>query len=104
MGKSPASARSDVRGILHRSPGAPRQAAEWLRLIRERETRMDTAPLTGIRACVFDAYGTLFDVASAAARCRDVLGERIAPVSALWREKQLTYSWLRGLQGRHADF
>ena len=63
-----------------------------------------TPPLTGIRACVFDAYGTLFDVAAAAARCRDVLGERAPPLAQLWRDKQLQYSWLRGLQGRHADF
>jgi 2-haloacid dehalogenase len=63
-----------------------------------------TEPLTGIRACVFDAYGTLFDVAAAAARCRDVLGERAQPLAQLWRDKQLQYSWLRGLQGRHADF
>jgi len=63
-----------------------------------------TAPLTNIRACVFDAYGTLFDVAAAAARCRDVLGERAQPLAQLWRDKQLQYSWLRGLQGRHADF
>jgi 2-haloacid dehalogenase len=62
------------------------------------------APLQGVRACVFDAYGTLFDYASAAARCRDVLGERIGPLTALWRDKQLQYTWLRGLQGRHADF
>jgi 2-haloacid dehalogenase len=65
---------------------------------------MEGTMLSGIRACVFDAYGTLFDVASAAARCRDVLGDRIATLSALWRDKQLQYSWLRGLQGRHADF
>ena len=65
---------------------------------------MATATLDGIRACVFDAYGTLFDVASAAARCSDVLGERAGPLAALWRDKQLQYSWLRGLQGRHADF
>jgi 2-haloacid dehalogenase len=65
---------------------------------------MAAAPLTGIRACVFDAYGTLFDVAAAAARCRDVLGDRIVSLAALWRDKQLQYSWLRGLQGRHADF
>jgi len=60
--------------------------------------------LDGIRACVFDAYGTLFDFASAAQRCRDVLGERAAPLAALWRDKQLQYTWLRALQGRHADF
>jgi 2-haloacid dehalogenase len=68
------------------------------------EDAMTELKLTGIRACVFDAYGTIFDVASAAARCRDVLGDRIVSLSALWRDKQLQYSWLRGLQGRHADF
>ena len=60
--------------------------------------------LTGIRACVFDAYGTLFDYASAAVGCRDVLGERLGPLTTLWRDKQLQYTWLRALQGRHADF
>jgi 2-haloacid dehalogenase len=65
---------------------------------------MNETPLEGIRACVFDAYGTLFDYASAAARCGDVLGNRLAELNALWREKQLQYSWLRALQGRHADF
>ena len=57
-----------------------------------------------VRACVFDAYGTLFDFASAAAGCRDVLGEKAATLTSLWRDKQLQYTWLRGLQGRHADF
>ena len=60
--------------------------------------------LTGIRACVFDAYGTLFDFASAAAGCSDVLGDKAGPLTALWREKQLQYSWLRGLQGRYVSF
>jgi len=60
--------------------------------------------LPGIRACVFDAYGTLFDFASAAVRCSDDLGDREAALTALWRDKQLQYTWLRGLQGRHADF
>jgi 2-haloacid dehalogenase len=57
-----------------------------------------------VRACVFDAYGTLFDFASAAARCDDILGGRAAVVSALWRDKQVQYTWLRGLQNLHADF
>ena len=57
-----------------------------------------------VRACVFDAYGTLFDFASAAAQCADVLGDKAAAVTALWRDKQLQYTWLRSLQGRHADF
>ncbi|MEA2934214.1 MAG: 2-haloacid dehalogenase [Variibacter sp.] len=62
------------------------------------------AQLTGIRACVFDAYGTLFDYASAAASCRDVLGGKFAALATLWRDKQLQYTWLRSLQGLHADF
>lgn len=57
-----------------------------------------------VKAYVFDAYGTLFDYASAPAACRDVLGEKIGPLTALWRDKQLQYTWLRTLQGRHADF
>jgi 2-haloacid dehalogenase len=61
-------------------------------------------PLEGIRACVFDAYGTLFDFASAAAGCRDVLGNKADQLTALWRDKQLQYTWLRALEGRHADF
>jgi 2-haloacid dehalogenase len=60
--------------------------------------------LSGIRACVFDAYGTLFDFASAAASCSDVLGDTAARLTQLWRDKQLAYSWLRAVQGRHADF
>lgn len=57
-----------------------------------------------VRACVFDAYGTLFDFASAAARCPDVPPAVVAPLTKLWRDKQLQYTWLRALQGRHADF
>src|SRR5258708_247033 len=60
--------------------------------------------LKGIRACVFDAYGTLFDYASAAAACRDLLGEKYDRLTSLWREKQLQYTWLRAAQGKHADF
>jgi len=57
-----------------------------------------------VRACVFDAYGTLFDFASAAQSCRDALGGKAPALTLLWRDKQLSYTWLRGLQGRHADF
>lgn len=57
-----------------------------------------------VKACVFDAYGTLFDFASAAAGAKDVLGDRTAAVTAMWRDKQLQYTWLRSLQGHHADF
>jgi len=65
---------------------------------------MSNVPLAGVQACVFDAYGTLFDFASAARSCRDVLGEAIDKLTALWRDKQLQYTWLRAVQGRHADF
>ncbi len=61
-------------------------------------------PFTDVRACVFDAYGTLFDVGSVALGARDELGERWQPLAELWRNKQLQYTWLRGLTGRHADF
>jgi 2-haloacid dehalogenase len=61
-------------------------------------------PLEGVHACVFDAYGTLFDFASAAARCEDVPPEKRAALTALWRDKQLQYTWLRTLQNRYADF
>ena len=65
---------------------------------------MNNAPLRGIEACVFDAYGTLFDFAAATRRCKDELGEHADKLSALWRDKQLQYTWLRAAQGRHADF
>ena len=65
---------------------------------------MTSLPLSGVRACVFDAYGTLFDFAAAARGCGDVLGDRIDQLTSLWRDKQLQYTWLRALQGRHADF
>jgi 2-haloacid dehalogenase len=62
------------------------------------------ATLRDVRACVFDAYGTLFDFASAAQACRDVLGERAGALTTLWRDKQLAYTWLRAAAGRHANF
>jgi 2-haloacid dehalogenase len=65
---------------------------------------MNGSPLHGTRACVFDAYGTIFDIATAAARCSDVLGAETQRLTALWRDKQLQYTWLRVAQGRHADF
>src|ERR1700733_10603442 len=60
--------------------------------------------LQDVRACVFDAYGTLFDFNAAAARCKDAFAGNLDRFSALWRDKQLQYIWLRSLQGRHADF
>ncbi|MGH7187353.1 MAG: haloacid dehalogenase type II, partial [Pseudomonadota bacterium] len=57
-----------------------------------------------IGACVFDAYGTLFDVHSAVRRGGAALGDKADKVSALWRQKQLEYTWLRSLMGAHVDF
>lgn len=65
---------------------------------------MATKTLSGIKACVFDAYGTLFDVNAAAGHCRAELGDRWQPLAEIWRSKQLQYTWLRSLMGRHADF
>jgi 2-haloacid dehalogenase len=65
---------------------------------------MNTPRLAGVEACVFDAYGTLFDVNSAARTAQDSLGERWQPLAELWRAKQLQYTWLRGLTGHHRDF
>ena len=60
--------------------------------------------LHGIEACVFDAYGTLFDVNSAARTAQDTLGKKWQPLAELWRTKQLQYTWLRSLAGNYADF
>jgi 2-haloacid dehalogenase len=53
---------------------------------------------------VFDAYGTLFDVHSAVARHRDLVGAQADRMSDLWRTKQLEYTWTRSLMGAHRDF
>ena len=60
--------------------------------------------LTDIRACVFDAYGTLFDVNSAAQQCKGILCDNREELAEIWRTKQLQYTWLRSLMGRHVDF
>jgi 2-haloacid dehalogenase len=65
---------------------------------------MTSSDFHDISACVFDAYGTLFDVHSAVARGGAALGDKAAAVSQLWRQKQLEYTWLRSLMGAHADF
>ena len=53
---------------------------------------------------VFDAYGTLFDVHSAVARHRDLVGAEADRLSEMWRTKQLEYTWTRSLMGAHRDF
>jgi 2-haloacid dehalogenase len=65
---------------------------------------MSQAKLNPVEVCVFDAYGTLFDVSSVARGAQDALGERWLALSDLWRGKQLQYTWLRGLAGHHANF
>jgi 2-haloacid dehalogenase len=60
--------------------------------------------LEGIQACVFDAYGTLFNVASPVEKLASSIGDKAGDVAKLWRQKQLEYAWLRSLMGSHADF
>lgn len=60
--------------------------------------------IDGIKACVFDAYGTLFDVHSAVGKYRKQLGDVADQISLLWRTKQLEYTWLRSLMKHHVDF
>ena len=60
--------------------------------------------IPNINACVFDAYGTLFDVHSAVGKYNKRLGDVSEQVSNIWRTKQLEYTWLRSLMKKHADF
>ena len=60
--------------------------------------------LEGIQACVFDAYGTLFNVAAPVEKLAGTIGAKSTDVAKLWRQKQLEYTWLRSLMGVHADF
>jgi 2-haloacid dehalogenase len=65
---------------------------------------MTRTPLTDISVCIFDAYGTLFDLSGIVRNSSGVLGDRVGPFADLWRRKQLEYTWLRSLMGRHTDF
>ena len=60
--------------------------------------------IQNIIACVFDAYGTLFDVNSAAAKCKEKLGSRWEGFANAWRTTQLEYTWLRSLMKKHKNF
>ena len=60
--------------------------------------------IENIKACVFDAYGTLFDVNSAAAKCKKKLGSRWEGFANAWRTTQLEYTWLRSLMKKHKNF
>ena len=60
--------------------------------------------MKNVKAIIFDAYGTLFDVNSAAEKCKDKIGDKWEPFANFWRTTQLEYTWLRSLMGRHKDF
>ena len=60
--------------------------------------------MKNIKAIIFDAYGTLFDVNSAAEKCKDKIGDKWEHFSDYWRTTQLEYTWLRSLMKKHKDF
>ena len=60
--------------------------------------------MTKTKAVVFDAYGTLFDVNSAAEKCKDKIGAKWETFANFWRTTQLEYTWLRSLMKRHKNF
>ena len=60
--------------------------------------------MKNIKAIIFDAYGTLFDVNSAAEKCKDKIGDKWERFANFWRTTQLEYTWLRSLMNRHKDF
>ena len=60
--------------------------------------------MKNIKAIIFDAYGTLFDVNSAAEKCKDKIGNKWEGFANYWRTTQLEYTWLRSLMNRHRDF
>ena len=60
--------------------------------------------MENIKAIIFDAYGTLFDVNSAAEKCKDKIGDKWEGFANYWRTTQLEYTWLRSLMKRHKDF
>lgn len=60
--------------------------------------------MKNIKAIIFDAYGTLFDVNSAAEKCKEKIGDKWEAFANYWRTTQLEYTWLRSLMKRHKDF
>ncbi len=60
--------------------------------------------MKNIKAIIFDAYGTLFNVNSAAEKCKDKIGDKWESFANYWRTTQLEYTWLRSLMKRHKDF
>ena len=60
--------------------------------------------MKNIKAIIFDAYGTLFNVNSAAEKCKDKIGDKWENFANFWRTTQLEYTWLRSLMKRHRNF
>ena len=60
--------------------------------------------MKNIKAIIFDAYGTLFDVNSAAKKCKEKIGNKWEGFANYWRTTQLEYTWLRSMMGRHKNF
>tara|TARA_Y100001970_G_C14166923_1_gene821857 strand:- start:832 stop:1494 length:663 start_codon:yes stop_codon:yes gene_type:complete len=60
--------------------------------------------MKNVKAIIFDAYGTLFDVNSAAEKCKEKIGDKWEDFANYWRTTQLEYTWLRSLMKRHKDF
>ena len=60
--------------------------------------------MKNVKAIIFDAYGTLFDVNSAAEKCKDKIGDKWESFANYWRTTQLEYTWLRSMMNRHKDF
>ena len=60
--------------------------------------------MKNVKAIIFDAYATLFDVNSAAEKCKDKIGDKWEGFANFWRTTQLEYTWLRSLMKRHKDF
>ena len=60
--------------------------------------------MKNVKAIIFDAYGTLFDVNSAAEKCKDKIGDKWESFANYWRTTQLEYTWLRSLMKKHKDF
>ena len=60
--------------------------------------------IENIKTCIFDAYGTLFDVNSAASKCKEKLGNKWESFANSWRTTQLEYTWLRSLMKKHKNF
>ena len=60
--------------------------------------------MSKVKAVIFDAYGTLFDVNSAAEKCKNQIGDKWEGFANYWRTTQLEYTWLRSLMKRHKDF